>query len=313
MASPIFVPPDGSVPRAVPADWRTAGPFSSENTHSYLSVGKRLASAIAAVETRVHVDPRSRVSLWRNEIRNLDEADKRDVLQALVETIQQGGDTVLDHPFRSAFTALTESRTFIEVVENLLQYLTDGDLAALVSGHADPAADKASARARDMDFQWYVASAFLKGGIPISLAEPDVLLKLDAGIRSVAVKRIGSRKKLKRRIKEASEQIEASGYSGYIMLDVTKYLNPDQRFVAHWRNEAEVIEPRLQALASSPTVTQRHSPFVQGVFLRAAFPLISPGFQYGTLERWLGVAVKGGNKKEHIGLLHRLRSALRYI
>lgn len=310
---PRFIQPDRAIPRAAPADpLASPGPFELDAVHSYESVGDRLSAAIDAVSQRGgRVNPSSRIAQWVGALERLASADKREVLEDIVSAIESG--EALDLPYRDSFLALVESRQITEIVENLLDHLSLSDLQELVRGHPDPAEDSVSARARDKEFQWYVAALFLRGGVPVALAEPDILLDVGGEIRSVAVKRIWSREALARNVDHASRQIRRSGHPGYIVLEVTRYVNPDMHWVAHWRVADETISPRLAALATDPAVGRRRNRFVRGVFLRVAFPHVSRGFEYGTLERWIGVGIEGGNREEHLLLLHALLSGLRNV
>jgi hypothetical protein len=232
------------------------------------------------------------------------------VLQSLVDSYRQGN---LDFPFRDAFTALTESRTFIEVVEQLVDYLSDDHLRELVKGHPDPARDTAKARARNKEFEWYIAAIFRRSGLPVAIDEPDVLIEYQGSIRSIAAKRVFSRTQLKSNIKSAAKQIDKHQRPGYIFLEVTRYLNPDMYFIEHWRRAGETIEPRMHALARNPEVTSLRSQLVHAVFMRSAFPLISPGFEYGTAEQWEAVGLLPEARDDNMRLLHVLGSGIRHV
>lgn len=296
--SPVFIAPDLSVPRGWEAD-PSQRLGRRDVRHSHGSHTARLERAIEAVSERIRVDPSCRVARWRLALRRLANADKRKVLEQIVSGLQRGQ---WDHPFRDSFLALTESRTFVEIVEQLVGHLTDRDLRELVSGHPDPSLDKASARGRDKEFEWYIAALYRRAGLPVALEDPDVLIEFRNGVRSIAAKRLLSRRKVEANIKDASAQIEREGYPGYIFLDLTRYIDPDVRYFAHWRQNDDAMARRMQAFADNPGVRHRWSTLVQGAFVRASYPLISPGFVYGTAEQWIGVGLVGGDREEHIEL-----------
>ncbi|MHB1194822.1 MAG: hypothetical protein ACYC6F_17485 [Longimicrobiales bacterium] len=277
----------------------------------FSEVVAKLASAIEAVERRIPISPASRVGRWRAAVERMEAAGGHAVLEELVQTLQTTGSA--DHPFRESFLALTESRHFIAIVENLLDHLEDEDLRELIKGSQDPASDGPSARARDKEFEKYIAAVLLLAGFPVALAEPDILVRLPTGTRSVAVKRLWSRKKLQRNLRVASKQIANSGHPGYIVIEVTRYLNPDMCFIDHERFEGQQIDPRMDRIAQGVRGMPRHNELVRGVFLRSAFPLISLGLKFGTAERWTGVAVEGGDKEEHRKLLSSLMSAFHHL
>jgi hypothetical protein len=276
--------------------------------HKYGKLADRLRHTVEAVAERIQVNPASRVARWLKAVDRLAHADKRSVLEQLVESLGAGK---VDHPFRDAFTALTESRTFIEVIEQLIDFLSDEQLRELVRGHPDPSLD--TSRARNKEFEWYIAALFRRGGLPVAIAEPDVLINLDGTVRSVAAKRLASRKQLRSNIKSATDQIDRAGYPGYIFLDVTRYINPDLHYIEHWRDEGRTVLPRLRAFASNPHVTNPGSPLVHAAFVRSVFPLISPGFEYGTSERWQGIGILPDARDENMRLLHILGSGLRGV
>lgn len=230
------------------------------------------------------------------------------MLEELVQSLQSGR---WDHAYRDAFVALVESRAFMEIVEQLGAHLTDGDLRELISGHPDPSSDSAGARARNKEFEWFTAALFRRGGLHVALAEPDILIKVKGEVRSVAAKRVWSRRKFDANISRASAQIAREGYPGYVVLDLTKYVDPSTEYIEHWRDEGGEVMRRLRAVAKSPSVRVRRNSLVQGVFLRAAYPQISPEFEYGTAEHWVAATVEGGDEQEHRLLCHMLTSGMR--
>lgn len=54
------------------------------------------------------------------------------------------------------------------------------------------------------------------GDVPVRLAEPDLLFGYDGQPVGLAAKRVKKMKKLRRRFKEAAEQIRKSGYNGFV-------------------------------------------------------------------------------------------------
>jgi hypothetical protein len=310
LPTPEFIPPDLSIPRAIPRDGAPPSPMRGDVRHQYQTIAARLERAVETVSRRIAINPSSRVARWRRALQRLSEADKREVLEQLVTNLQNGN---WDHPFRDSFVALTESRVFIEIVEQLVDYLSERDLRELLSGHPDPSLDSANARGRDKEFEWFIAAIFRRAGLFVAFAEPDLLLKFGGGIRSIAAKRLSSRKQVDSNIKKASAQILQAGYPGYIFLEITRYIDPEVQFTEHWLDEGEAVRSRMDAVASKPALFHRRNELVEGAFLRAAFPLISPGFVYGTSEHWTGVAVRNGAKEEHIKLAHVLLSGVRGV
>lgn len=308
---PEFIPPDPTIPRVFYTGSFPRPPQFGEARHKYVRVAERLDCAIDRIISRVRVSPSSRVVLWSKAIRRLAAANKRHVLEQIVVGLQR---REWNHPFRESFVALSESRMFIEIVEQLLDHLTDRDLRELISGHSDPSLDNVSARGRDKEFEWFLAALFRRGGLTIALAEPDILIQLNGEVRSIAAKRLSSRKRLKSNIKKAADQISTAGYPGYIFLEATRLIDPDVHFIEHWRDRGRAVGTRLNGLAHMPISINRRNEGVQGVVLRAAFPLVSPGFEYGTSERWVGVGVhKGPMRVSNIELMDVLLSGARGV
>lgn len=303
---PKFIPPDLSIPRAV--DIVPQRQFRTDAHHSYVTIVERLERAVNTVSARVRIDPASRVIRWSRALDRLSKANKRGVLEQIITQLQSGS---WNHPFRDAFLALNESRLFIEITEQLSDYLQERDLRELISGHPDPAEEKPDARGRDKEFEWFVAALCRRAGLPVALAEPDLLIDFRGHVRSIAVKRLSSRKNVGKNISKASAQIKNACYPGYVFLDITKYMDPEMLFVTHWRNEGRAVQARLQGFAEKPEVANRRNELVRGVFLRAAFPHISPGFVYGTAESWTGVNVSADEDQETLQFLNVFVTGLR--
>lgn len=282
-----------------------------ESILSYNSLEEELTNAISAVQERIAVSPSSRVARLVKAIRRLSSKDGREVLEAIVAGVKPSS---WFHPYRDAFLALGEARMFIEVVEQLLPHLADYELKELVTGHEDPALDRPDVHGRNKQFEWFVAAIFRRAGVPVALAEPDVLIQIMPGvIRSVAAKRISSRKRVHENIRGASSQIARAGYPGYIFLDISRYIDPDLAYVEHWRTAGHAVEIRMDAFARRPEVVNRRNALVSGVLLRSAYPLISPGFTFGTSERWYAAGVGGGSRDEHMRVLGTVLSGAQGI
>jgi hypothetical protein len=303
---PSFIPPDLTIPRAISAE-PLRSQARSDAVHSYRRHKDRLHAAVQVVADRVRIDSNSRVAHWVRDIDRLSKADKRNVLVQITEQLRHGR---WDHPFRDSFIALTESRAFVDIVEQLADHLTNRDLRELVSGHPDPSLDRPSARGRDKEFEWYVAALLRRAGLPIALAEPDVLVEVRGDVRSIAAKRLLSKKKVESNIKKASDQIAGAGYPGYIVLDLTRYIDPEMQFMEHAEQDGQAIALRVNAFTRRSAVTNPRNPLVAGVFARTAYPLISPGFRYGTSEKWFGIGINTEYREEHIYLLHAILSGM---
>src|SRR5688500_10852046 len=151
LSSPTFILPDLSIPRAIPTGPPYPARANYDVTHKYSRLETRLQAAVHALSKRVAVNASSRVARMAADVERLRRANKRVVLEGIAANIRDGQ---WSHPFRDPFLALQESRTFIEVIEQLLPYLTDTQLRELVKGHPDPAKDSSSSRSRNKEFEW---------------------------------------------------------------------------------------------------------------------------------------------------------------
>jgi hypothetical protein len=281
---------------------------SSETDQSYDAILDRLGDAITAARRRVRVAPSSRLVRSQQAIGRLKRADKRSVMESIAACLTEHR---WDHPYRDSLLALGEARMAIEIIEGLIDHLSDQDLRDLISGSMDPATDAPSARGRDKQFELFVAAILLRSGLPVALTEPDVLFQFGDAIRSVAAKRLISRRNADRNIKKAADQILSAGHPGYIFVDITRLLDPASQFMQHWRYESETLAVALEAFCGNPVVTSRRNPLVQGAFVRVSYPMVSPGFVFGTAETVAAVAVREADTTEHGRVARLLHVGLR--
>jgi len=265
-----------------------------QSDRSLSSIINRLQCAIDSVRTRTRVNRSSRVAQWQEALARLDEADKRSVLEQMLPSLTQGK---WDHPYQDAFRALVDCRMFIEIVEQLVDDLSDAQLHNLVSGSFNPSEDSPRSRARDQEFELFIAAICRRSGMNAWLGEPDILLDLDCTTHSIAAKRLASPKQVEKNITKAEKQIAGIGYPGFIVMDVTRILDPTGLIVTHWRTAAQSIGGRLLAFVNTEhhrALQQKRHELVRGIILRVVFPHVSQGFRYGTYEDWWAVSVGWG-------------------
>jgi hypothetical protein len=232
---------------------------------------------------------------WQKVLARLNEADKRSLLEQMLPSVTQGK---WDHPYQDAFRALVDCRMFIEIVEQLLQDLSTSDLHDLVSGNLKPSDDKSSSRARDREFELFIAAICRRSGMKTWLGEPDVLFELGPTTCSVAAKRLASSKQVEKNITKAEKQIAGAKYPGLIVMDVTRILDPTSVLVTHWRTAPQTVGGHVLAFMNTEhyrSFQQQRDKLVCGIILRTVFPLVSQGFRYGTHEQWWAVQVKWGD------------------
>lgn len=83
--------------------------------------------------------------------------------------------------------------------------------------------------ARNTQFELYVGALFAMGGVPVTLAEPDLVFNYLGRPCGLAAKRVSSFRKATRRAKEAADQILASGIEGVVVIntDVLLKISPE--------------------------------------------------------------------------------------
>jgi hypothetical protein len=282
----------------------------AEGLHSYADILRRLKAAIALAAARTRVAPNCRVAQWMEAISRLSGADPRSVLAQMVPNLRQGS---WHHPFKDSFRALVDSRMFTLIVEQLLPDLRDSDVRDLVSGNFDPARDKPGKRARDREFELFVAAVARRAGLAVRLGEPDIILDVQASQWCIAAKRLSSSKRVRHNVDKAARQIFDAGRPGFVFLDVTRILDPTYVACTHWRGAHQTVGGRLLHFANTKhkeTLTTRRNEYVRGVVLRAAFPHVSEGLSYGTYETWKAVPVSGVEGSEVNSLLRELLGGL---
>ncbi len=277
-----------------------------QSDRSLTDVIARLESALNAVGTRVHVNPSSRVRRWLDPLRRLQAADRRSALEMMVPSLQQGR---FEHPYQDSFRALVDARMFIEIIEQLLGDLGESEIRDLVSGNLYPGDDSLDSRARDREFELFIAALGRRSGLTTRLAEPDVLFDTGQLTFSVAAKRLSGSGGVEKNLSKAAKQIAGANVPGLVLMDVSRILDPTGTLVVHWRNAQHVVGGHLAAFIHSEhnqALQRPRSDLACGVILRAVFPLISEGFRYGTFETWHAVVTAWGDANLTNCLLERL-------
>ena len=255
----------------------------------------QLERALDEVGAHLHVNPSSRAYRWLESLRRLQNTDRRSVLQMMIPDLLRKS---FKHQFRDSFRALVDARMFIEIIEELLGDLGKPELRDLLSGNLYPGDDSQSSRARDREFELFIAALGRRSGLVTLLREPDIMFKTDRGAFSVAAKRLSSPGNVEKNLAKASKQIATAGIPGLTVMDVSRILDPTGTLVTHWRNAPQLVGGHLMAFINHEhdrVLQQARSALVCGVVLRAVFPLVSEGFRFGTYEVWHAVNTSWGD------------------
>ncbi len=95
------------------------------------------------------------------------------------------------------------------------------ELQAILGGTSIPSLDSTT-KARDIQFQVYLAAIMDLSGLKIFFEEPDFAFEFKGNIYAVAAKRINSISKLGTRLSEAKDQILKSGHAGFIAFSLDR-------------------------------------------------------------------------------------------
>lgn len=99
-------------------------------------------------------------------------------------------------------------------------------LRALLDGTMISSRDR-DTLGRDIQYELLIGRLFHKSGLQVQLREPDTRCKYGRVEFSIAAKRLRSRRQLRKRVRDASKQIEGQGLLGIIALSLEQVLNPD--------------------------------------------------------------------------------------
>ena len=95
-------------------------------------------------------------------------------------------------------------------------------LQSAVGGAAFAADDPASSQSRSDQCELYFMATFLHAGFAISLAEPDLLVRINKSVQlAVAVKRPRSEARIVRNIRAAAKQIARKDIPGIVAVDLS--------------------------------------------------------------------------------------------
>jgi hypothetical protein len=107
----------------------------------------------------------------------------------------------------------------VPLISELLDKLT------LMLGGSDLEDSDTKSLARDTQFELYVMAQFIMGGATVKLGEPDLRLLFGTDMIGVAIKRLSSRKQLRKRVLDAADQIESRGGRGFIAVNLDRFVS----------------------------------------------------------------------------------------
>ena len=142
------------------------------------------------------------------------------------------------------------------------------------AGDLDPRArDEQSRRARDTQFELWLAAWLTAGGRPVQFLEPDIRVTCWFAWYGVAAKRVQSPKGILPRVKEAAAQIERHGDRGFVALTIDA-MSPH-------------FTPRFATLRTARSYFTRLPELREAVeWCHASAPCVRGLVTLGTLLRW---------------------------
>jgi hypothetical protein len=153
-----------------------------------------------------------------------------------------------------------------------MKQLLHDALAGAVLPHQDR-----NPSARNIQFQLYIAALFEFSGLPVGLAEPDIIFECTSSKYGIAAKRILSRTQLDRRLKEGKSQLDKAGLKGIIAVCFDRLL-PQKAARAIYSSE-EGIEKSAKRTLQKILVRERRKilsildePSVLGIIASLAVP-----------------------------------------
>lgn len=105
-------------------------------------------------------------------------------------------------------------------------------LPTLLSGPSVPSDQPNGEAPRNLQFELFLAAQLAHSGFTVALQEPDIVFVHDTDAIGVAAKRPISRTQIVRRVREAVDQLEASGGVGLVALCLDRLLPEPDPYVA---------------------------------------------------------------------------------
>lgn len=111
--------------------------------------------------------------------------------------------------------------------------------------------------ARNFQFELFVGAWLTAGGLDVRMAEPDLQMTFLGRPVGVAAKRVSSQRQLLPRVKDAIEQIEASGLDGLVAISVDPLID-DLHLTGNRDDITRAFETAVPELAGALAIAARH-------------------------------------------------------
>jgi hypothetical protein len=155
--------------------------------------------------------------------------------EALLHRIVESTQTCFEHYLIARSTGTRAGNLPSELVRKLEESLTGAEVAD----------EEVNSPGRDAQFELFVRAFLVMGGVSVWIAEPDLRFQYNGREVGLAAKRVKRPQKLRRRFKDAVDQIERTGHSGFVAVNADLLV----RYLDSEGNAAEVgARFRLDAL-----------------------------------------------------------------
>ncbi len=105
-------------------------------------------------------------------------------------------------------------------------------LPSILSGSLLPSSD-ARTRARDLQFELWLAAQLIQAGFEVTLEEPDIVFVLSGQNYGIAAKRISSATQISKRVRKAVKQLQHARLRGLVALSFDRLVSPgDPRIIS---------------------------------------------------------------------------------
>ena len=151
--------------------------------------------------------------------------------QLMVRRVTEAQWTALDFYLIARATGSAVSPAYLEKVKLALG---GADLPELDKNHLS----------RNTTFELVVAAVLTMGDIPVVISEPDLVVHLDSRDIGVAAKRVQTSAKVRRRMKDARDQIARTGLDGLIVVNVDTILL-DSKPVGDAKSKGQTVDEKL--------------------------------------------------------------------
>jgi hypothetical protein len=173
--------------------------------------------------------------------------------EQLLHRICESTQTCFEHYLIARTTYTPNGKLSPDLVRKLKESLTGVEVAD----------EEVNSPGRDTQFELFVRAMLVMGDVPVRIAEPDLRFPYDGREVGIAAKRVKRPAKLRRRFKDAVDQIERTGHSGFVAVNadlLVRDLGPGENATevgAHFQERLDTLKRIDEEFAPHPLVMGR--------------------------------------------------------